>query len=313
MTSKHSPKVAGKKILLTSIVIFLVLSLLFFNLTSYGKEFWRKISVQIGLVDLPYIADDYEINFHFLSTGKSDCIIIENKDTYILVDGGTANTVDFVSTYMKKCGIDSLDAVVASHPDNDHIGGLPWILDGFPTNMLYTSNYSGFESQDIDELYSTADRSGVEVIQLNSGNELFFGDLVLTVIGPLDLFDSTNDRSLVIKCTYKDFSVLLTGDMADHELKTIMSVEADISADILKAPHHGSSTGINKEFLERVSPVCAVITVGKNKSSLPSEKTLSLLMESDVEILDTENSGNILISSNGGSDFYINQSNKIYY
>lgn len=136
MTFKHCPKVTCKKVLLYSIIIFLIASLIFFNQTSYGKEFWRKISVKFGIADLPNIADDYEINFHFLSTGKSDCIIIENKGTHILVNGGTADTVDFVSTYMKKYGIDNFDAVIASHPDNDHIGGLPWILEDFSANTL---------------------------------------------------------------------------------------------------------------------------------------------------------------------------------
>ncbi len=291
----------------------LCILLILFNTSSFGISFWKNLSSGLSLGNLPDKAENYEINVHFLSTGKSDCIIIQQGDTHILVDGGTAYTADLVKAYIKKCGIQRFDAVIASHPDNDHIGGLTWILNETPAEIVYTSNYEGFKSQDIDDLYACVKSYGGDIEQLTAGDNLSLGGLKLEIIGPIDLYNSTNDRSLVVKCTYKDFSMLLTGDMADHELQTILSSDADLSANILKAPHHGSRTGINKEFLRRVNPDYAVLTVGKNKSGLPDEITLELLREENIEIYNTQTLGNILISSNGDGAYTINQSGKIYY
>ncbi len=123
-------------------------------------------------------------------------------------------------------------------------------------------------------------------------------DIVLTILSPVkDYYENLNDYSIVLKLTYKDISFLFTAD-AEYEAET--NIVADVKSDVLKVGHHGSTSSTSNNFLKRVDPKIAVISVGKNNDyGHPHEKILNRLRENKVKVYRTDLNGNIVITSDG--------------
>lgn len=273
-----------------------------FCFSDTGKAFWEDSKKFLGLTNFSDYADGYDINIHVIDVGKADAILIENRGTYVLVDGGVFHSSGKINEYLKTRGIETLDAVIASHPDSDHIGGLPEVINKFGSRL--------FCSVGFDEEITYAERllknavSGTPFKELNAGDEFSIGEMKFSVMAPVNRYDDTNDNSLVIKIMYKEFSMLFTGDMAENELADLLNSGADLNSDILKVSHHGSKTGTNEALLLRVSPEISVISVGPNTSNLPSEETVKTAQNHSA-VLRTDEMGNILISSNGDGNYKV--------
>ena len=245
------------------------------------------------------VPTDSELEVHFLDVGQADCALLSYGDTDILIDGGNVEDSSYIVSYLQKQGVEQLDLVVCSHAHEDHVGGLAGVLAVFPTAEIWspTTTYS---SKCFDDFLHYADQQGL-IIQIPSpGKTASYGNLALTVLGPVESYADTNNTSLVIKATFGSRSILFTGDMETDAEADLLDSGANVKADVLKVGHHGSDTSSGYRFLYEVDPQYGVISVGEGNSyGHPHEEPLSRLHDAGVALYRTDLLGAILLRSNG--------------
>ena len=258
--------------------------------------------------------EDGKLHIVVCDVGQGDAIFIRTPGGLdILIDGGPDDSVlSCLAGYMPFWDRD-LELVILTHPHADHLNGLISVLghykvDSFATEMI-KNNTSGF-SRLMDELKN----QNIAIQYVYAGDKFVFKDgVVLKIAGPSKEYvkktspggtigerkEFANVESLV---TYKNFSVLLTGDSQVSELNEILKqVQDDTPFSILQVPHHGSKTGLSSEILDFIKPELAVISVGKNNYGHPTSQTIKTLRDKDIKILRTDNDGEIEIVSDGES------------
>ena len=151
-------------------------------------------------------------------------------------------------------------------------------------------------------MLSAAEKSNAKVIKAEAGNKYKLGLSEFTVIGPVKPDENLNNNSVVIKLVYGNNSILFTGDAEKEEESDIINTGADISSEVLKVGHHGSTTSTSDEFVNKANPRYAVICVGKNNSySHPSSDIITKLEKLGVSIYRTDTMGNIDMTLDGNN------------
>lgn len=249
--------------------------------------------------DVPEPATD-NFKVHFLDVGQGESILIQTANHAILVDGGSASASQTVIDYIKSQGINKLDAVIATHPHQDHIGGLVSVIKTFPVERFYMPN-KAHTTQTFANLIEAVNQSGAKRIQAKAGVSFEFDDAKAEFLAPNSAnYDSLNDYSAVLKITHGQNSFLLTGDAERVSEQEMLDAGYDLKATVLKAGNHGSNTSTTDAFLKAVSPDCAVISCGKdNEYGLPHQEVLSRLAAAGVGICRTDQLGTILATSDG--------------
>jgi competence protein ComEC len=207
-----------------------------------------------------------------------------------------------VVEYLQDLGAESLELVVGTHPHGDHIGGLPDVLEAYPTDTVWTSQLP-YTNDYVSDFRRAAGNRGLELEQPRPGDEFQLGSATIQVIGPLGLtYEDANNLSLVLMVEYGDHRFLFTGDMeelAEHEL---LDAGVDLKADVLKVGHHGSYSSTCYRFLREVAPTYSVISCGAaNDYGHPHEVTMSRLRDSDTIILRTDRMYTITAESDGAN------------
>lgn len=162
-------------------------------------------------------------------------------------------------------GVKRLDAVVATHADRDHIGGLPYIVDHFRVGEVLLS--CGAEDDRERPLLEACTRRGVPVHRLKRGDTVDLEDGRLEVLHPPDPWPAEkndNNRSLVLRLTWSGPTMLFPGDAQAEAEKEL--VENECPASVLKAPHHGSNTSSTPAFIDAVSPADCIVSTGNSRS-----------------------------------------------
>lgn len=241
------------------------------------------------------------LTVHFIDVGQGDSAFIElpNGET-MLIDAGEASEGDNVVTYIFSQGYDTVDHVVASHPHDDHIGGMSDVLNNFTVNRFYLTEAVG-NSKGYENMLSAIDENGVSVGYVTAGDVIIDEDeLLVEVVAPKTVECSNiNDTSIVIKLTYKDNIFLFTGDAEKYEEDNIWT---NIKCDVLKVGHHGSSTSTSPNFLKKTEPTYAVISAGLfNSYGHPTEKTLGALAERGIKTYRTDLQGTVIFTSDGAN------------
>lgn len=241
-------------------------------------------------------AGNYKV--HFLDVGQADCIYIQLPDhNDILIDGGNAADGPNVVSYLKAQGVDDIELMIATHPHEDHIGGLPAVFDAFKVEKVIDSGIS--QKNDIFQAYQQGRMAEGCPYEVNQIETVTFGKAafrILTGYRPnLDL----NNVSVVTQLDTGEIEFLFMGDTGNLGEPLL---QGDIKSEILKVGHHGSYTSSTLGFLTRVKPEIAVISVGAdNDYGHPAPTTLSRLKSSGAAIYRTDLNGNIVISSDGST------------
>lgn len=237
----YKPKRIPKKIIFIMVIIFIFIESLYYNLP--------RQYIDIRCVDV----------------GQGDCVFIKtNSRKNILIDGGGSETYDVgenvLLPYLLDMRVTHVDVIISSHSDADHLNGLLTVLENISVGKVFVAKNSlGYE-----KLYEIANKKKVEVIEVIKGDVISVGDVIFDVVSP-DLNMSNkdvNEYSLVVKLKYGNKSMLFTGDIG----KTVESDLSNVTADILKVPHHGSSYSSSEKFIRTVKPDLSIIGVGKNNT-----------------------------------------------
>ena len=238
----------------------------------------------------------------FIDVGQGDSTLISCNGHYMLIDGGDTNKSNTIYAVLKKKGITHLDCIVATHPDSDHIGGLPGALSYADCDVIY-SPVTKYDGKAFNKLNNAALKKNIPVAVPEVGKKINLGNAVLTVLGPTDIEPSmdTNDISIVLRMDYGNTSFLFTGDAEQQEQQLLMWNSYDmLNVDCLKASHHGSHNGADYAFIAAVSPKITVISCGKdNRYGHPHEEAMALLKKSGTDLYRTDMQGDIYVISDG--------------
>ena len=240
------------------------------------------------------------LTVHFLDVQHADSILLACGGEYALVDGGYPESGERIVSYMRQQGIKELDLLVGTHPHGDHIGGLPQVLNTFPTETVWTSQLP-YTNDYVSNFTNAVTRNGADFVQPRPGESFRLGDATIDVIGPLNLrYEEANDLSLVLMVTYGDTRFLLTGDMEEVAERELVEAGVDLKADVLKVGHHGSSSSTSYRFLRAVAPTYGVISLAAaNEYGHPHRDPLSRLMDADVTIYRTDKMYDVVAFSDG--------------
>ena len=239
------------------------------------------------------------LNVHFLDVVQGDSIFVELPDEKtMLIDAGENYHGEGIKNYIGDCGYSKIDYLVATHPHADHIGSMAYIVRNMDIGSVYMPKAAA-NTKTYENLLESISDKGLRVTSAKAGITIAEeSDYTINVAAPVTIDeDNLNNSSAVIKLTYKDNTFLFTGDAEKKELETIT---ADISADVLKVGHHGSTTSTTEEFLNAVSPTYAVISVGEDNSyGHPHKDTLDLLEEFNCMVYRTDIDKTVVFSSDG--------------
>lgn len=239
------------------------------------------------------------LTVHYIDVGQADSIFIElPSGQSMLIDAGNNADGNDVVKYIKGLGFNKIDYVIGTHPHEDHIGGMDVVIDSFAIGNIYMPKVSN-NTQTFEDVLLSIQNKGLTVNTAKSGVSIIDEPgLKVSMIAPnRSGYEDLNDYSAVVKLVYKDASFLFMGDA---EQVSESEIASDIDVDILKVGHHGSSSSTSTSFLNKTTPIYAVITVGEgNTYGHPTQETLNKLKNADITVYRTDLNGTIIISTDG--------------
>jgi len=228
----------------------------------------------------------------------------------MLVDAGDSTAYLALRTTLKRLGISTIDVLVATHPHNDHIGGMAGVIRAFDVKELYLPDVSA-ASEEYKALMSALNSKVVSVhhASAQSTPSIAWDDgVTVSVLSPQQgaVYENLNDYSIMLRVAYGDTSILLTGDaegdgMLSAEYAALASFnEAAFRSTVLKVGHHGSSSSTSDAFLEAVRPKYALISCGKdNDYGHPHTAALSRLKSAGATVYRTDELGTLHVALDG--------------
>ncbi|MBI4138251.1 MAG: MBL fold metallo-hydrolase [Candidatus Wildermuthbacteria bacterium] len=235
-----------------------------------------------------------------LAVGQGDAILLRTPEGHdILVDGGPDTTVlsrlgDILPPWDR-----TIDLIILTHPDADHITGLVEVLEAYRARLVLWTGVRK-DTNVFLAFQEAIAKEGVSAVIANSGQQVRWsrnsGDF-LEVLYPDDstfFKGPVNESSIILRVMRRGPRMLLTGDTTRKIERLLAESGADLKADVLKIAHHGSKTSTSQEFLDEVRPDVAVISVGKeNAYGHPTKEVLERLRQYGIQIKRTDREGTV--------------------
>lgn len=265
------------------------------------------------LIDLQHILSDAAqeettaqvqsvMEVHYIDVGQGDSTLVICGDHAMLIDAGDNDMGSRVWKYLLDQGVGSgiaLDYVIGTHGDADHIGGLDVILTKFDCGTVFLGD-SLKCTRSYEDVVNAAFYKNYNLVMPEIGSSYTLGEAVFTITAPNGDYEEENNRSIGIRLVHGENSFLFMGDAETAAEEDTLQSGIDISADVYKASHHGSSTSTTDAFLQAVNPKYCVISCGAdNEYGHPHIETVEKLEAADVEIYRTDKDGTVLVISDG--------------
>jgi competence protein ComEC len=273
----------------------------------------------MALVAFPPVLDGGILEVTVIDVGQGDSILAVFPDgKRMLVDGGGIVSFgrkvskprldtgeDVVAPYLWTRRLDRVDVIASTHAHDDHIGGVPALLENFRPAELWTGAIPAEPSESWKKVEQTARRLGVRVRRRMGPETLAFGGATIEILAPAKEYEPSpatarNNDSLLFAIRYGSRGILLTGDTEKQVEEQLVASGSLRPIDVLKAGHHGSRTSTTPEFLEALHPRVAIISAGfENQFRHPHPAVLRTLEEHGVQVLRTDVHGMVQIRTDG--------------
>lgn len=277
---------------------------------KWRLQIYMVIAMIIAVIGIKFITDD-NLKIVVLDVGQGDSILITTpKRKNILIDGGGSSSEGYnydvglkvTVPALRKLGIWNVDTIISSHIHDDHLEGLIRVAEEYDVKNLVLPRVP-FKSEKLDMLIDIAERKDSNIFYVGEGDKLVLQkDISMEILLPskellIGTNSDENNNSIVAKLNYKNFAMIFTGDI-EKEAERLL-IDKDIKSSVLKVAHHGSSTSSTKEFLDKVSPIISIISVGNNVYGHPSTETLKSIEEIGSAIYRTDMNGAVKIVTDG--------------
>jgi len=239
---------------------------------------------------------------HYLDVGQGDSEILQCGNQTMLIDAGTNDSTSILIQDIKNLGITRFDIVIATHPHEDHIGGMDAVIKQFNIGTVYMPDVTT-STATFTAMLKEIKNKNLTPVHPTAGMVFNLENAQCTVLAPNSAtYSDMNNYSIVIRVVFGSNSFLFTGDAEKPSEDEMLAKGYNLQADILKVGHHGSDTATSPAFLAAVSPKYAVIEVGTgNDYGHPHTVTLQKLTAAGVTIYRTDLNGTVTVTSNGSN------------
>lgn len=265
-----------------------------------SKNETQEVTAQIDYTNSINLQND-KLNIIYFYVGQADSTFVKLNNSTMLIDAGNNEDGKMIVNFLNQSNISKIDYLVATHADEDHIGGIDDILNSVKVNQLLIPTV-GSSGSDYKNAIEAAKNNNVEIKNPVRGDKFNLDSANIEIMSALEGEDvSDNDSSIVMQMNYNTTKYLFMGD-AEKEVENSRQWQ---EVDVLKVGHHGSNSSSSEKLLEQTNPKYSIIEVGKNNSyNLPNSKALTRLKNINTKILRTdmangEEAGSFWLTSNG--------------
>lgn len=281
----------NKKAQLLTIIIFGIIAI--FSAYFGNDIISTNVGTPTGVLEISY-----------LDVGQGDAVYIKVNDFDILIDAGPKSDSDKLMQQLEEKNIDDFEIVIATHPHEDHIGGMTKVFEKYDVKSFYMPKATN-TTKTFENMMKAVSNEGLNVNVIKEGTSFELGEGArIDVYSPIqESYDDLNDYSPIMKLTYGNKAFIFTGDaekVAEEEV--VKKYANELKADVIKFGHHGSSTSSTKEFIEAISPKYGIISCGLDNSyGHPHRETLKIIEKMGIEAYRTDKEGQITITSDGNN------------
>lgn len=241
-----------------------------------------------------------QTDIHVLDVGQGLSVLIESNGHYMLYDGGDSDKSSYVVSYLQQEGVPSLDYVVASHYDSDHLNGVVGALNAFPVSNVWGPNYTT-DTRVFESFNSVVSQKGLSRVQPAIGSQIQLGDATIQVLAPSGTdYSDVNNYSIAVRVQDGNTSFLITGDAEAESEAQMIASGLTLDSDVYVMGHHGSGTSTSWDLLQAATPEYAVLSCGAGNSyGHPHVESMEKLQAMEIQLLRTDKQGNIVASTDG--------------
>lgn len=238
------------------------------------------------------------VTIKFIDVGQGEAILIALPEKTMLIDAGPTGSAPKIAQVLQELGRNKIDYLVATHPDEDHIGGMADVISSTQIGTIYAPNKTN-NTATYRKFLTAIQNNNLQINLAEAGTIIDQTDAYkLEILWPTKdaNFPDTNDYSIIIKLTVGTKTFLFTGDAPTNAILNANPGHIDV----LKLSHHGSRTGTNEQLVRRLSPTYAVLSYALDNSyGHPMQSVLNALHKHSVEIWGTGANGTITITCDG--------------
>ena len=232
----------------------------------------------------------------FLDVGKADCILLEVDGHAAMIDAGNQGDAEEILALLDEKGISSLEFLLLTHLDKDHIGGADVLMKTLPIGTIYAPDYDKGNKQ-YEQYMAALEETGIAPVHPESPLALSFGQADLTLLpGEKSEYAESNDYSILLSLQYGQTSFLFAGDAEEERLAEYLDDPDARTYDVLKVPHHGRACALSEAFFTSVSPSYAVITC--DADNMPDDSVVQMLKALGAKVYGTVY-GDVILTSDG--------------
>ena len=244
------------------------------------------------------------VEISYLDVGQGDAAYIKVNDMDILIDAGPKSDVDKLIKQLEEKNIDDFEIIVATHPHEDHIGGMTKVLQSYKVENFYMPKVE-HSTKTFENMIKEVEKRGLKVKVLKEGVNIDIGEgaLLETFSPNQEEYNNLNNYSPIMKLTFGNNSFLFTGDAEKEVESEVLNKYKDkLNSDVIKFGHHGSSTSSSQSFIEAVSPSCGIISCGVDNSyGHPHKEILNIIQDMNIKSYRTDTQGQITVTSDGNN------------
>lgn len=278
---------------LTEVMLVLTLMLFIVGCTNSATDAGKE-----SKTDSSKVSDQLKV--HYINVGQADSILIQQGSHAMLIDAGNNGDSKTVANYIKDQGVTKLDFLVGTHPHEDHIGGMDYIINDLQIDKIYLPKATT-DTKTFKDVVTAIKNKGMKATVPTPGETFKLGDANCTILGPINSNPGDlNSYSIVIKVVFDNNKFLFTGDAQSSNESDMINKGYDLSTDVLKVGHHGSHTSTSDAFLSKVNPKYVVISCEKgNDYGHPHKEVMDKLKAKSIPVYRTDQCGTIVAISDG--------------